>query len=89
MVERILGSFRFSPNATLKLMPFEAHYCREANTVLQNLTKKPSLSNLKWSNIKKSKYACLDDQDSGAQRMPNPADTNWERNLTLNIAKRI
>ena len=33
-------------NATLKLIPFEAHTGREANTVLSNLTKKTSLMNL-------------------------------------------
>ena len=78
MVERALGALRFSPKTILKLTPVEAHHSREANTVLQTLTKKPSLSNLKWSNIVKSKYACLDEHCPGAKRMPKPADTNWE-----------
>ena len=43
MDERALGALRFAKNATLKITPFEAHHNREANTVLRNLTKKPSL----------------------------------------------
>ena len=77
MVERALGALRFSPNATLKITPFEAHHGREANAVLRNLTKKPSLRNLNWSNVLKSKSACLDEQDAEAQKMPKPADTHW------------
>ena len=46
MVERALGALRFAKNATLNITPFEAHHGREANTVLRNLTKKPSLWNL-------------------------------------------
>ena len=46
MIERALSALRFAPNATLKLSPFEAHHGREANTVLRNLTKKPTLQNL-------------------------------------------
>ena len=40
MVERALGAPRFSPNATLKITPFEPHHGREANTVLRILIKK-------------------------------------------------
>ena len=69
MVERALGALRFSPNATLKITPFEAHHGREANTVLRYLTKKPSLRNLNWSNVLKSKSACLDEQDAEAQKI--------------------
>ena len=32
---------------------------------------------MNWSNALKFKYACLDEQDPEAQRMPNPAGTNW------------
>ena len=46
MVDKALGALRFSKNATTKLTPFEAHHGREANTVLRNLAKKPSLKNL-------------------------------------------
>ena len=53
MVERALSALRFAPNATLKILPFEAHHGREANTVLRNLTKKPSLQNLHWDRVLK------------------------------------
>ena len=77
MVERALGALRFSKNSTLKISPFEAHHGREANTVLRNLTRKPSLQNLDWSRVIKTKNACLDATDSNVQDMPHPADTNW------------
>ena len=77
MVERALGALRFAKNATLNITPFEAHHGREANTVLRNLTKKPSLWNLNWKNVIRSKSACLDEQDPNAQAMPEPMDTNW------------
>ena len=77
MVERALGALRFSKNSTLKISPFEAHHGREANTVLRNLTRKPSLQNLDWSRVKKTKNACLDATDPNVQDMPQPADTNW------------
>ena len=77
MIERALGTLRFSKNATLKISPFEAHHGREANTVLRNLTKKTSLQNLDWSRVIKTKNACLDDADSNERDMPHPADTNW------------
>ena len=77
MVERTLRALRFSTKATLKITPFEAHHGREANTVLRNLTKKPSLRNLNWLDVLKSKSACFDKQDAKAQQMPKPADTNW------------
>ena len=77
MVERALGALRFSKNSTLKISPFEAHHGREANTVLRNLTKKPSLQNLDWSRVITTKNASLDAADPNAQDMPRPADTNW------------
>ena len=54
MVERALGALRFVKNATLNITPFEAHHGREANTVLRNLTKKPTLWNLNKKNVKRS-----------------------------------
>ena len=51
MVERALGALRFVKNATLNITPFEAHHGRETNTVLRNLTKKPTLRNLNWENV--------------------------------------
>ena len=77
MVERALGALRFAKNATLNIIPFEAHHGREANTVLRNLTKKPSLWNLNWENVIRSKSSCLDERDPNAQAMPEPMDTNW------------
>ena len=77
MVERALGALRFSKNSTLKISPFEAHHGREANTVLRNLTKKPSLQNLDWSRVITTKNACLDAADPNAQDMPRSANTNW------------
>ena len=74
MVERALGALRFAKNATLSITQFEAHHGREANTVLRNLTKKPSLWNLKWENVIRSKSACLDERDPNAQAMPEPMD---------------
>ena len=53
MVDKALGALRFSKSATTKLTPFEAHHGREANTVLRNRTKKPSLKNLNWKNVLK------------------------------------
>ena len=37
MVEKALGSLRFSKNATLKISPFEAHHGREANSFTEPL----------------------------------------------------
>ena len=34
--------------------------------------------NLNWARVKRSNYACLDERDPVAQRMPHPADTNWK-----------
>ena len=73
MLERALAALRFRNNSTLEIAPFKAHHGREANTVLSNLTKKPSVRILNWTNLIKSKSACLDEQ----REMPNPADTNW------------
>ena len=72
MVERALGALRFVKNASLNITPFEAHHGREANTVLRNLTKKPTLRNLNWENVIRSKYECLDERDPIAQTMPKP-----------------
>ena len=77
LVERALGALRFSKNATLKISSFEAHHGRESNMVLRNLTKKPSLQNLDWSRVIKTKNSCLDAANPNAQNMPHPADTNW------------
>ena len=76
MIERALGALRFSKNATL-ISPFEAHHGREANTVVRNLTKKPSRQNLDWSPVIKTKYACLDDADPNSKDMPHPTETDW------------
>ena len=57
-------------------MPCEVHHDREANTVLQNFTKKSLLTNVNVSNVLESKNAYLDEQDPKAQRMSNPVDTN-------------
>ena len=76
MIERAHGALRFSKNATLKIAPFEAHHGRETNTVLRNLTKKPSLQNLDWSRVIKTKKACLDYADPKVRDMPHPAETN-------------
>ena len=73
MVERALGALRFAKNIT----QFEAHHGREANMVLRNLTKKPSLRNLNWEKVIRSKSACLDERDLTTQSMPEPIDTNW------------
>ena len=81
MVERALGALRFVKNATLNLTPFKAYHGREANTVLRNLTKKPTLRNLSWENVIRSKSACLDERDPIAQAMPEPMDTNWRIRL--------
>ena len=77
MVERALSALRFAKNATLNITTFEAHHGREANTVLRNLTKKPSLRNLNWENVIRSKSACLNKRDPNTQAMPEPMDTNW------------
>ena len=70
------GDLRFSNISTLIITPLEAHHGRETNTVLRNLTKKPSLRDVSWSSIGKSKPACLDGRDPVAREMPSPADTN-------------
>ena len=41
MISRALSALRFVPHSKTKLAPFEAYHGREANTALQNLTKKP------------------------------------------------
>ena len=77
MIEMVLGALRVLKNATLRISPFEAHHGRETNTVLRNLTKKPSLQNLDWSRVIKTKNACLDDAEAKVRDMPHPAETNW------------
>ena len=83
MIERALGALRFSKNAILKISLFEGHHGREAITVLRNLAKKPSLQNLDWSRVIKTKNACLDDADPNVKDMPHPADTLWGVRLDL------
>ena len=78
MVERALSAIRFALNAKLKKSPLEAHHGREANTVLRNLTKKPSLQNLNWNRVLKQKSACLDSDDPRALKFPQPMATDWE-----------
>ena len=78
MVERALSALRFAANATLKITPFEAHHGRETNTVLRNLTQKPSLQNLNWEMVLKRKSAFLDSNDPRAVNLPHPKMTNWE-----------
>ena len=43
----------------------------------ETLRKKPSLQNLKWSRVIKTKYACLDEADPNVRGMPHPAKTYW------------
>ena len=78
MVDKALGALRFSKNATNKLTPFEAHHGREVNTVLRNLTKKPSLKNLNWKNVLKQKCLCLDEKDPEVSTTAFPQHSNWE-----------
>ena len=76
MLERAL-----SVNATAKLTTLEAHHGREANTVLRNLTKKPSLQLLNWSKVLREKSSCL--VDPMVQDLRHQADTNWGVRLDL------
>ena len=80
LVDKALGALRFSKNATTKLTPFEAHHGREANTVLRNLTKKPSLRNLNWKKVLKQKCLCLDENDPEVSTIAFPQRSNWEEN---------
>ena len=77
MVDEALGALRFSKKATNKLTTFEAHHGREANTVLRNLTKKPSLKNLNWENVLKQKCLCLDENDPEVNTIAFPKHSNW------------
>ena len=86
MVDKALGALRFSKNATTKLTPFEAHHGREANTVLRNLTKKPSLKNLNWKNVLKQKCLCLDETDPEMSKVAFPQHSNWEERSDLTYA---
>ena len=81
MIERALSALRFAPNATLKISPLEAHHGREANTVLRNLTKKPTLQNLNWDRVLKQKSAYLDSTDPRNQKIPQPMATDWEETI--------
>ena len=86
MVDKALGALRFSKIATTKLTPFEAHQGREANTVLRNLTKKPSLKNLNWKNVLKQKCLCLDENDPEMSKTAFPQHSNWEERSDLTYA---
>ena len=86
MVDKALGALRFSKNATTKLTPFEAHHGREANTVLRNLTKKPSLKNLNWKNVLKQNCLCLDENDPEMSKIAFPQHSNWEERSDLTYA---
>ena len=66
VVEPALSALRFAPNSTLKISPFEAHHGREANIVLWNLTKKPTLQNLNWDRVLKQISTYLDSTDPRA-----------------------
>ena len=83
MVDKALSALRFSKNATTKLTPFEAHHGREANTVLRNLTKKPSLKNLNWENVSKQRLLCLDENDPEVSTIAFPQHANWEERSDL------
>ena len=79
MIERALSALsRFASNATLKISPFESHHGREANTVLRNLTKKPSKQNLNWDRVLKQKSTYLDSNDPRSNKFPPPKATDWE-----------
>ena len=78
MVERALSAFRFAPNSTLKISLLEAHHGRKANTVLRNLTKKPTLQNLNRDRVLKQKSTYLDSTDPRASKFPQPMATDWE-----------
>ena len=67
MIEKTIGASRFANKATLKITPFEA-----------TMAERQTLGNLNWSNVQKSKSACLDERD---QDTKNPADTNWDIRL--------
>ena len=77
MLQRAFGALRLSNNATLKITPFKAHHGREANKVVGNLTKKPSLRKLNCSNVIKSKSTSLDKRDPAAREIPSTVNTNW------------
>ena len=86
MVDKALGALRFSKNATTKLSTFEPHHGRKANTVLRNLTKKPSLKNLNWKNVLKQKCLCLDENDPEMSKIAFPQHSNWEERSDLTYA---
>ena len=86
MVDKALAALRFSKNATTKLTPFEAHHGREANTVLRNFTKKPSLKNSNWKNVLKQKCLCLKENDPEMSKIAFPQHSNWEERSNLTYA---
>ena len=61
-----------------QISPFEAHHGREANTVLRNLTKKPTMQNLIWDRVLKQKSDYLDSTDPRNQKIPQSMATDWE-----------
>ena len=86
MVDKALGALPFSKNATTKLTHFEAHRGREANTVLRNLTKKPSLKNLNWKRVLKQKCLFLDENYPEMSKIAFPQHSNWEDRSDLTYA---
>ena len=86
MVDKALGALRFSKKATTKLTLFKAHHGRQANTVLRNLTKKPSLKNLNWKNVLKQKCLCLDEGDPEMSSIEFPQHSNWDVRSDLTYA---
>ena len=49
LILRALSALKLFLHGKTNLTPFEANHGREANTVLQNWTKRPSLNNLDWT----------------------------------------
>ena len=52
-LQNISFELRTSRKKNSKLFPFEAHYGRKANTAFTNITSKPNIKNLNWSNTLK------------------------------------
>ena len=66
MLQNISFELRTCRKKNSKLSPFEAHYGRKANTALTNITSKPNIKNLNWSNT--LKYY-LDDNIIGEEEL--------------------
>ena len=80
LISRAFSALRFVPHSKTELTPFEAYHGREANTVLRNLTKKPSLKNLNWNNVVNQNLSCLDK----AGNVPEVELTlDWEKKSDL------